>query len=309
MLGRREAILRSAVDTGIAALRAEAGRVINIRRRDFAEQTQELRGLRGKNTGVIRNMRARIEQEQVEFEVSGAKIQAVRSVHLKLLREVFDILGPAGLKATLGGLNTALRQPGIKLGVKRAYGETFAVLNSQFGRVQALTAEIQEMLGAMFRQLNAEYSFSLQPPKGPDMARFIEELKQVEQSHLQYLGVGNVIRLAQPEFSDRLVRALFTRLRMLYDNAMGEVELWSKSAAAQLDAQLRERRRNFSRRLEAIERIQQAATGLDGRIGEIESHESSLDALDAKLFELTEHLVSPPVDVPVVERLAERSVA
>jgi hypothetical protein len=39
----------------------------------------------------------------------------------------------------------------------------------------------------------------------------------------------------------------------------GDVELWSKTAAAQLDAQLRERRRNFGRRIEAIDRIQQAA--------------------------------------------------
>ena len=61
-----------------------------------------------------------------------------------------------------------------------------------------------------------------------------------------------------------------TRLRVVYESALGEVELWNKSAAAQLDAQLRERRRNFGRRLEAIERIQQAATGLDDRIAEIE---------------------------------------
>jgi hypothetical protein len=50
-------------------------------------------------------------------------------------------------------------------------------------------------------------------------------------------------------------------------------------AAAQLDAQLRERRRSFGRRIEAIERIQQAATGLDDRITEIESQEAALNQL------------------------------
>ena len=33
--------------------------------------------------------------------------------------------------------------------------------------------------------------------------------------------------------------------------ALAEVELWNKTAASQLDSQLRDRRRNFSRRLEA----------------------------------------------------------
>jgi hypothetical protein len=82
---------------------------------------------------------------------------------------------------------------------------------------------------------------------------------------------------------------------VIYESALGEVELWNKSAAAQLDAQLRERRRNFGRRLEAIERIQQAATGLDDRIGEIEAQEGTLDLLDAKLAELTAHLTNTPL--------------
>src|SRR5947208_16946656 len=82
------------------------------------------------------------------------------------------------------------------------------------------------------------------------------------------------------------------RLLMVYEVGLGEVELWNKSAAAQLDAQLRERRRNFSRRLEAIERIQQAASGLDERISEIGQQEGALDQVDAKLAELTERLVN-----------------
>jgi len=70
------------------------------------------------------------------------------------------------------------------------------------------------------------------------------------------------------------------------------VELWSKSAAAQLDAQLRERRRNFTRRIEAIDRIQQAAGGLEDRISEIETQEAMLDQLDMKLVELTDYLIA-----------------
>jgi ABC-type transporter Mla subunit MlaD len=88
------------------------------------------------------------------------------------------------------------------------------------------------------------------------------------------------------------VRALSTRLRVIHETVLGDIELWSKSAAAQLDAQLRERRRNFGRRLEAIDRIQQAAGGLDDRIGEIQAQGAALNQLDAKLSELTDYLVT-----------------
>jgi hypothetical protein len=301
VMGQRQKILRSAVGGSIGELRVEAGRAIHIRRRDLAEQMLELKGLRGKNTSVIKHMRSRIEQEQGEFDVSGARIHAVRSVHLKLLREVFTLLGTTTLKTEMAELTTALRQPGIKLGVKKAYASTFDRLRGGLRKAQTTNADIQAMLTGTFRQLNAEYGFSLQAPREPDLARYERDLDLVERSHNQYLGVGNAFRLAQPEFADRLVRALATRLRVVYESALGEVELWNKSAAAQLDAQLRERRRNFGRRIEAIERIQQAASGLDERITEIESQEAALDQLDAKLTELTDHLVQTPGGSPSAE--------
>jgi hypothetical protein len=294
VMGQRQKILRAAVATGIGELRVEAGRAVHIRRRDLAEQMIELKGLRGKNISVIKHMRSRIEQEQADFDVSGARIHAVRSVHLKLLRDMFTLLGTQTLKAEMAELTTALRQPGIKLGVRKAYGQTFERLRAGLRKAQAISGEIQSMLTGTFRQLNAEYGFSLQAPREPDLARYERDLDLVERSHNQYMGVANTFRLAQPEFADRLVRALATRLRVVYESALGEVELWNKSAAAQLDAQLRERRRNFGRRIEAIERIQQAATGLDDRIAEIETQEAAIDQLDAKLTELTAHLLDTP---------------
>jgi Dynamin family len=295
VMGQRQKILRLAVAGGIGELRVEAGRSIHIRRRDLAEQVDELRGLRGKNSSVIRHMRTRIELERAEFDKSGAKIHAVRSVHLKLLREVFTLLGSPTLKAELSQLTAKLKQPGIKFGIKKAYGETFSRLCASLEKAQSTSAEIHSMLVASFKHLNSEFGFSLQAPKEPDLARFGRDLELIELSHLQYLGVNNILKLSQVNFSERLVRALSTRLRVVYESALSELELWNKSAASQLDAQLRERRKNFIRRIEAIERIQSAASGLDERIGEINDQESSLNALDNKLIELTARLAETPV--------------
>ncbi len=295
VMGQRQKILRLAVAGGIAELRIEAGRSIHIRRRDLAEQVDELRGLRGKNSTVIRHMRARIELERAEFDKSGAKIHAVRSVHLKLLREVFTLLGSPTLKTELAQLTTKLKQSGIKFGVKKAYGETFLRLRASLQKAQSTSAEIHSMLVASFKQLNSEFGFSLQAPKEPELARFARDLELIELSHLQYLGVNNILKLSQVNFSERLVRALSTRLRVVYESALSELEMWNKSAASQLDAQLRERRKNFIRRIEAIERIQSAASGLDERIGEINDQEVGLNALDNKLTELTAHLAGTPV--------------
>ncbi len=294
MIGQRKKILQSAVASGIGDLRNEISRVINIRRRDLHEQMVELRGLRGKNANVIKHMRGRIESEQEEFDSSGQRIHAVRSVHLKLLRDVFTALGTSTLRAELRQLNEALRQPGIKLGARKAYSETFNRLRDIFAHTKSLNGEIHNMLATSFRQLNTEFGFSLQTPREPELARYQNDLDAVERSHAQYLGLGNAFRLAQPEFADRLVRALATRLRVVFESALGEVELWNKSAASQLDAQLRERRKNFAKRLEAIERIQNAAITLDERIVELDSQDARSVELDTKLAQLTKMLVDTP---------------
>ena len=294
MMGQRKKILQSAVASSIGELRTEVSRVISIRRRDLHEQMMELRGLRGKNANVIKHMRGRIETEQSEFDASGQRIHAVRSVHLKLLREVFTALGTSTLRAELRQLNEALRQPGIKLGARKAYSQTFDRLREIFTHTKQLNGEIHNMLATSFRQLNAEFGFSLQAPREPELARYQNDLDAVERSHAQYLGLGNAFRLAQPEFADRLVRALATRLRVVFESALGEVELWNKSAASQLDAQLRERRKNFAKRLEAIERIQNAAVTLDERILELDGQDARSKELDIKLVKITDLLLQAP---------------
>jgi hypothetical protein len=304
LLGKRRKILTAAVATGIDALRDETGRLVHIRARDLVEQVQELEGLRGKNAGVIKQMRLRIEQEQADFDASGAKIQAVRSVHLRLLKDLFAMLSTTHLKEEVSALARALKQPGIKLGVRRAYGQTFERLVADLRLADQLAGEIQSMLEGSFKGLNAEYGFSLQAPAAPQLAGFAQELDLIEKSHLQYLSLGNALRLAQPEFGERLARALMSRLRVVYETAVNQVELWNKSAAAQLDAQLRERRRNFGRRIEAVSRIQQAAGGLNERIRELQLQQADLNLLDAKLTELTDHLLSAPEPEPVEDALA-----
>jgi hypothetical protein len=176
--------------------------------------------------------------------------------------------------------------------VRKVYGETFESLRNNLREVQATSAEIQSMLHATFRQLNAEHGFTLQAPPEPDLSGFEQQLDQIERSHVHYLGVGNMLKLAQPDFCDKLVRALASRLRVVNEAAMTEVERWSKGAGAQLDAQLKERRRNFTKRIEAVERIQGAAGSLDERLAELSAHEASLGELHRRLAELTSLLSS-----------------
>jgi len=290
LLGARQRLLEGAILQGVNELQSQAQRLLGVRRRELFEQMQELRGLHGKNQSVIRQMRARVEQEIAEFDRGASSVLTMRSVHTKLVRDVFRLLGNASIKKELAPLTAVLRQPGIKFGVKKAYVEGFGNLRGVMEHVRLIGTEIESMLSETFRQLNAEHGFELELPPVPDIARFETDLSVVERSHLQYLGLGNMFRLSRPEFAERLARALLARVRSIFDAALGEIELWNRSSSAQLAAQLRERRQAFDRRTDAIERIQDAAGGLGERLSEIEAQEVVLNTLDSRLDRLTREL-------------------
>ena len=114
-----------------------------------------------------------------------------------------------------------------------------------------------------------------------------DDLRSIEGSYTQYLGLSSVIRLGSADFSQRLIKALALRLRTVFEAASNDVDMWSKSLTAPVDAQLRERKRSYTRRLEAVDRIKGAATGLEERITEMENAQLRLAALQAQLVDAT----------------------
>jgi hypothetical protein len=192
-------------------------------------------------------------------------------------------------------LGELLKESGLKLGVKKVYAETFSRLGAILSEAKKINVDLHNLLQTSFRQMNTEFGFSLQLQDAPDLERFVRDLQKIEDGHLRYLGVSNLLRLNRPEFADRLVKSLSTRLRGIYDAALSDVELWNKAAAAQLDAQVRERRRTFAKRVEAIERIQEAAGSLEDRIQELNIQGQEISGLQQRLELLSAPLLDDEV--------------
>ena len=149
------------------------------------------------------------------------------------------------------------------------------------------------MLSSSFKELNAEFGFSLQTPPQLVLSELKDDLRSIEGSYTQYLGLGSVIRLGSADFSQRLIKALALRLRTVFEAASNDVDMWSKSLTAPVDAQLRERKRSYTRRLEAVDRISGAATELEERIAEMENAQARLGMLQTQLISASAQLLDP----------------
>lgn len=312
---RRETLAQGVVD-GVRQLQSQVQRRLTDQRRQVAEQMLELRGLRGKSVGKVQLMLQRARAEAQEFEQCTARLAALRSVHSRMLKDALLGLASDRLREPVDGFQATLEGSIFHLGARKAFVEMCAQLRRFVEEANTRAGEIHAMLGASFAKLNAEFGFGLALEPPPNLLRYVDDLLTIERNYVQYLGVGQAIRLAQPRFQAQFRRMLVSRLRVVFENCSSELELWNKTASSQVDSQLRERRRAFKRRQESLERIQTASGELDGRLAELVSQDEALQSAQSRLIVLADDVVAQarssrvlPKQVPVAESEGAQPVA
>ncbi|MDE1948179.1 MAG: dynamin family protein, partial [Burkholderiales bacterium] len=292
LLPRQHDLLLQATVAAVAQLRAAAERRLGDRRRQQAEQTLELRGLRGKSSGKVRLMLQRVDAEAAEFEACTTRLSALRAVQGRQLRAVLARLSSDALRSEVATMQSSIGGGPFSLGARRAFGDLFERLRLRFRQASTQADEMRQMLDASFLQLNAEFGFAFTLSVPPQLEPFTAELDLIDQNYSRYLGLSQAWRMMVPGFFEQFRRMLLSKLRVVFESAAGELDLWSKSASNQIDTQLRERRRSFKRRREALERIQAASGELEERIGEVESQEQRLGELQRRLERQSEELLA-----------------
>ena len=308
LLPQRSAVLEVAVRDAAQAIEKQITRRVADQRRQLAEQTLELRGLRGKSAAKVRMMIERVDAETAEFELCTAKLQAMRAVHARMLKDATVGLSSDRLRDELGVAQEAMTAGILNLGARKAFATLCQRLRNLLAAGDKHASEIRDMLDATYGKLNAEFGFSLAVAPALSFQRFQAELSLIETSYSRYLGLTASLRLSQPKFMDQFRRMLLSKLRVVFENASAELELWNKAASAQVESQLRERRRGFKRRRESLERIQAAASELEARLTELEAQDQRLSETLLRTLELTNHLCAHAETAPTIDGIPKITI-
>ena len=298
LLPQRRAVLQQALVDAGQQVESLVVRRLGDSRRQLMDQILELRGLRGKSGSKVVRMLDRVEAETAEFELCTARLQALRVVHTRMLKDMMVGISSDRLREEVLQMQAAMNASVLNLGAKKAFIGMCHRLHLLLTAAQARGVEIRAMLGGSFERLNAEFGFALALPDGPSLVRFESELHLIERNYVQYLGLTQALRLSQPKFMEQFRRMLVSKLRVVFESASGELEMWNKAASGLVDSQLRERRRGFRRRRESLERIQSAAGELELRLAELEMQDRRLQGHLARVGELTHALRGQAAQAP-----------
>jgi hypothetical protein len=307
LLPQRRQVLEQAVLDDAKHIELHVTRRLGDSRRQLTEQLLELRSLRGKSGAKLRLMLQRIDMETAEFEQCTAHLQAMRTVHSRMLKDAVQSLSSDRLRDEVTQMQHEMNSGFLKLGARKAFTSLCLRLRNLVDLAYRNSTEIRDMLSASFAKLNSDFGFSLAVNQAPSMDRFVGELALIESSYVQYLGLTQALKLSQPKFMEQFRRMLLSKLRVVFENASAEMESWNKSTSSQVDTQLRDRRRNFRRRRETLERVQTAASDLELRLSELEAQDGKLQSLQTRAIELLNVLRTQAQLGPMDMNLATRS--
>lgn len=299
LLPRQTELLAVSVVQTLRQMHETAGRRLGDRRRQNTEQLLELRGLRGKSGATVALMLERLATESTEFEHCTSRLRAVRAVQDQQQQDTLAILSGERLRAEVSEMRSAAAGAQFfAMGARKSFEGMFQRLGAALDAAQAKTGEMQQMLDASFRQLNAEFGFAFTVDSPPDLKRYHAELDLIAQNYGRYIGFSQAWRLAVPGFIEQFRRMLLSKLRLVFQQASSTIAAWGQAAVAQIEHQLRERRKGFQRRRWSLERIQSVAGDLDAHIGQVEAHDTHLCMLQDHLDRLTEETVAFASAVP-----------
>lgn len=295
-------IVGAATRSEVRALASGVRLILDARAAGIAEQLAELRALRGKNQDVVEHMMARVREEKDLFEKGLQRFTALRTVFSDQTNKLLDNIGLDALRANAGRTRRNIESSPFTKGVRGAMNDFFASIRGDFEQAARQSAEIHEMMLAMYARVGKEHGLERFAPPPYSMLKYQKEIDRLERAYNQHFNtLWNMVSKAKFALMKRFFETIASRVKHVYDIANRDVESWLKSVMAPLETQVKEHHLQLRRRLESIKRIHRASGELEERVAELEQSEEALaaqiEALERKIAAI-DFIIEQPDALP-----------
>ena len=156
-------------------------------------------------------------------------------------------------------------------------GDFFGNIREDLDKAAQQTAEIHDMMRAMYARFAQEHGVELFDPPAFSVLKYQKEIERLERAYnLHFNTLWNMVSKAKFALMKRFFETIATRVKHVYDIANRDVEAWLKAVMAPLETQVREHHLQLRRRLDSIKRIHRASDELEERISELEQQSEAL---------------------------------
>ncbi|MFZ5578687.1 MAG: dynamin family protein [Pseudomonadota bacterium] len=279
----RRGMLDGALREAVEQVQSDLGQQLRQQLHDTQGQLDELLGLRGKNANMVVLMLQRLSAERSEFDAGMAQVLALRAVNNRMLEKLRERFASKSVLQELEQLESRMGAAVLKLGVKGELTRIGAELRNRLVEAETQIEEIRQMLAAAFTRANSEFGFTVSAPRVLRLNGLMQEFDRAMHAYTEHLSGVNWLKLQNNAYTLRTLRGLSSRVRDLFERALRDIENWDRSAIAQLDSQVRERKKQLNRRLATLQRIEDTKDSLHDRINELRAQVEHIGTLQRGL--------------------------
>jgi len=284
MIPAKREIVGGAIRAEVRALAAGPRATLEARRGGIAAQLAELSELRGKNQDVVVHMMNRIGEEKALFERGLQRFTALRTVFTEHANRLFDCIGFEALRTNAGQTRRRIEASPFTKGIRAAMNDFFAVIRSDFDHASKETAEIQELMQAMYARFAEERSLERLAPPPFSMLKYQKEIERLERAYNTQLNtLWNTVSKAKFALMRRFFDTIASRMKHVYEIANRDADSWMRALMSPLETQVREHHLQLRRRLDSVKRIQGTSGELEVRVAELEEAVAAVAAQIAAL--------------------------
>jgi len=239
----------------------------------------ELTALRGKNLDVVSHMLERAREEKELFERGLARFTALRNVFTGQTNALFDRIGLESLRSNAARTRKAIEASPFTRGLRQAMGEFFASIRTDFDAAARQSAEIHEMMRAMYARYAQEQGLETFVPPPFSVLKYQKEVDRLERAYNEHFNtLWNMVSKAKFPLMRRFFETVASRAKRVYDVANRDVDAWLRAVMGPLESQVKEHHLQLKRRLDSIKRVHSASDELEERISELEQQKEALAA-------------------------------
>jgi len=288
----RRRILQHSLRETVEQVQADLSRQLRSRLADAQGQLDELLALRGKNAQMVVLMLQRLSAERSEFDAGMAQVLALRAVNNRMLETLRERFAATAVLHDLEQLQARMGRALLKVGVKGELARIAADLRARLVDAETQIEEIRQMLAAAFQRANSQFGFTVSAPRVLRLNALIQEFDRMAAAYTDHLSGVNWLKLQNNAYALRTLRAMTARVRDLFERALRDIENWDRSAIAQLDSQVRERKKQLNRRLSTLQRVEDTKDSLHDRIEDLRAQVAQISALQQGLAAQTTHALA-----------------
>ncbi len=273
----KQALVRNKIVQEIGGIIDTTKATIDARLSATQAELAELKGMSGKNQGVIQGMVTKMVRDQKAYDRELENVESTRRVLERQIKTLLDCLSIEAFGKLIVNTRTDMKGSwtthGLKAGMKTFFDGAMMTMET----VNEETRRIKKLVDAIYKHFRIEHGLAKIKQESFDLEPYRDEFKRLYNEAEVLRNSTTVVMTEQHFVIKKFFITFVSRARYLFGECNKGTEQWCRAIMAPVFAQIHEHKSMIDQRLDNLRKIHENLDNLNNRIAYLEATNNKLE--------------------------------